>query len=288
MEQLPEAMQDNLSEVLDKYFPKITSYFSRATMPSHLMKGQMEKSHILTQAVRVSVESMTITFCHLLNCLLTTSNDLSVSECERFVGYAVFWAFGGTLEYDSRSKFVLWWKEQWPTFFPKQYNPWYVFVDADTKDFAYWPDHLPQFSGFAHSGGHLGGSSTGLPSQDEQQRLLQQDDVFVHTPESVQMNHLLGLLTDASRPVMIAGPAGCGKTALVRERVNNVSSGEVAEVLSLFIHCNRLTEASKLWDRMSTYLEWKHSNTYSPRGNKKLLCVVDDVNLSKPMRSGCM
>lgn len=70
---------------------------------------------------------------------------------------------------------------------------------------------------------------------------------------------------------------------MVKERVNAVSSGEVAEVLSLFIHCNRLTEADILWKRISNLLEWKHGKSFTPRGNKKLICVVDDLNLSRPL-----
>nr|XP_039248070.1 LOW QUALITY PROTEIN: dynein beta chain, ciliary-like [Styela clava] len=287
LDQLPEMIREVLRDLLELYLPKVVGYFSKGTMPDHLTSTQPGHSHLrLRQMVKVGVESMTITFCRLLNCLLTSSSsfDMSQDECERYVGYAVFWAFGGTLESDSRGNFALWWTEQWPNLFPKQHDPWCVFVDSDTRDFAHWSDFIPQFSGFAHSGSHL--SSTGSlnqSSQDEQQRQQQQDEVFVHTPDSGQMNHLLGMLTDAGHPVMIAGPAGCGKTALVRERVNTVSSGEVAEVLSLFIHCNRLTQAGGLWERVSNYLEWKHGITYTPRGNKKLLCVVDDLNLSKPL-----
>lgn len=91
---------------------------------------------------------------------------------------------------------------------------------------------------------------------------------------------------DAGHASMLVGPLGCGKSAIVRERVNNVSSGEVAEVLSLFVHCNRLTEAGNLWMRISEHLEWKHGVTFTPRGNKKLLCMVDDLNLSRTISSG--
>lgn len=231
---------------------------------------------------------MTVSFCRLLNCLMssTSSYDVSQNECECYVGYAAFWAFGGTLEAQCRDMFAAWWQEQWPNLFPDRYNPWNVFVDSDTRDFADWADHIPQFSGFVHGGGHPSSSSAGgQSSQDEQQRQQQQDEVFVHSPDTEQLTHILGMLTDAGYPVLIAGPPGCGKTALVRERVNTVSSGEVAEVLSLFIHCNRLIEAGGLWERISNHLEWKYGITYTPRGNKKLLCVVDDLSLSRPLES---
>ena len=54
-----------------------------------------------------------------------------------------------------------------------------------------------------------------------------------------QLLHLVGVLTDAGRPVMLVGANGCGKTAIINERIRTVCSGEVAEVLSLTVYANR-------------------------------------------------
>ena len=205
---------------------------------------------------------MTSTFCKLVDCLLPPQHDSSFAELERYIGYSAFWAFGGTLDADSRGVFGAWWCEKFPEFFGPG-DPWHQFVDVETRTLAQWEDHLPQFSGIIDSGG-----------------------VFVHTPEACQLTHLIGALMDAGNPSMLVGPLGCGKSAILRERVNNVSSGEVAEVLSLFVYCNRLTEASNLWSRVSEHLEWKHGVTYTPRGNKKLLCMIDDLNLSRILGKG--
>lgn len=32
---------------------------------------------------------------------------------------------------------------------------------------------------------------------------------------------------------------------------------------------------------MSSCLEWKHARTFVPKGNKRLTCLVDDLNLSR-------
>ncbi|KAK2150975.1 hypothetical protein LSH36_380g01070, partial [Paralvinella palmiformis] len=54
-----------------------------------------------------------------------------------------------------------------------------------------------------------------------------------------QLLHLIGLLTDYGKPVMLVGEDGCGKSAIVSERVRTVCSGEVAEVLGLTMQANR-------------------------------------------------
>lgn len=43
----------------------------------------------------------------------------------------------------------------------------------------------------------------------------------------------------------------------------------------------RFTNARLLYDRLDERLEWKHGQTYVPKGNKRLLCLVDDINLSQ-------
>ena len=130
----------------------------------------------------------------------------------------------------------------------------------------------------------------------------------------------MGLLSDSGRPVMLVGENGCGKSAIVSERVRTVCSGEVAEVLSLQLQANRyldsihdchtpceavfvrftssrdcvlwcvcirFTSSRLLYDRLDEKLEWKHGKTFIPRGNKKLLCFIDDINLAQVrMRRG--
>ena len=64
-------------------------------------------------------------------------------------------------------------------------------------------------------------------------------DAFVNTTNTQQLLHLLGLLSDYGKPVMLVGENGCGKSAIVNERIRTVCSGEVAEVLALQLQANR-------------------------------------------------
>nr|CAB3238693.1 dynein heavy chain 8, axonemal-like [Phallusia mammillata] len=261
LKNLSDVTRSFTHDVIMRYLPRLVTFFNSSTTPPHLV-GDNDVTPRLRQTVRVSTSSMTCTFCKLLDCLLPS--DSSPVERERYVAYGAFWAFGGTLEADSRELFSSWWCRIWPNSFPTALgDPWRQFVDAESRNFVRWEEHLPQFSGSA------GGSGS----------------VFVHTPDASQLMHLIGALMDAGHASMLAGPLGCGKSAIVRERVNNVSSGEVAEVLSLFVHCNRLTEAGNLWTRITEHLEWKHGVTFTPRGNKKLLCMVDDLNLARSIGS---
>ena len=46
--------------------------------------------------------------------------------------------------------------------------------------------------------------------------------VLVHTSETVRLRYFLDLLMANSRPVMLVGGAGCGKTVLVNEKLSSI------------------------------------------------------------------
>ncbi|XP_015758877.1 PREDICTED: dynein beta chain, ciliary-like [Acropora digitifera] len=122
-----------------------------------------------------------------------------------------------------------------------------------------------------------------LPGDDEVWNYY----VFPETHEflSWRISHLVGLLSDGGKPVLLVGEAGCGKTSILRHRLSQ-HGGDIGEVLSLTVFCNKFTTSKSLWREMSSCLEWKHARTFVPKGNKKLTCLVDDLNLSRVNQFG--
>lgn len=129
--------------------------------------------------------------------------------------------------------------------------------------------------------------STGVRFLKDVSRLVQ--NLFVNhlTVEFIflfcrqqRISHLVGLLSDGGKPVLLVGEAGCGKTSILRHRLKQ-HGGDIGEVLSLTVFCNKFTTSRSLWREMSSCLEWKHARTFVPKGNKRLTCLVDDLNLSR-------
>ena len=46
--------------------------------------------------------------------------------------------------------------------------------------------------------------------------------------------------------------------------------------LTVYALC-RFTNARMLFERIDQHVEWKHGHTYVPKGNKRLLCFLDDM-----------
>ena len=92
-------------------------------------------------------------------------------------------------------------------------------------------------------------------------------------------SNLVGALAEIGKPTLLIGPSGCGKSHIIKERLLNNSS-DVAEIQTLFIGSNEFITSTTLWQRIDEYLEWKHTTTYVPKGNQRLICLIDDINHS--------
>ncbi|GFO25145.1 dynein beta chain, ciliary-like, partial [Plakobranchus ocellatus] len=282
LEHRNEPDKDLLTEFCNIYLETIVNYVTSCTQPAMLSNNGKKKTfkdgmvgppligvapaEETPQYKRIishSLVNMVRTFINLLEVLVNPFNDLSDVEYERYFNYAAIWAFGGTLACEHRENFSNWWKEQFQEHidYPPEGTVFDYVVDNESHEFVNWKDLVPSYTGTPHQG---------IPQ-----------DAFVHTVQTEQLLHLLGLLTDTGKPVMLVGENGCGKTAIINERIRTVCSGEVAEVLSLTLYANRFTNARLLFDRIDERLEWKHGKTFVPKGNKRLLCLVDDVNLSQ-------
>ena len=95
------------------------------------------------------------------------------------------------------------------------------------------------------------------------------------------IGYVLSLLLEVSCPVLLVGTTGCGKTAFIRDHCKTVCSGDAAAMQFLAVNVNVSTTGDELWDQISDCLEWNSGRKYVPKGNKKLLCLIDDLHVGK-------
>ncbi|MGH0148673.1 UNVERIFIED_CONTAM: hypothetical protein FKN15_020618 [Acipenser sinensis] len=138
---------------------------------------------------------------------------------------------------------------------------WDYYIDKETWQFVRWSDSVPLYSVPC---------GQGIPSQ-----------AFVHTVESEQLVYLTSLLSAAGHPVLLLGEAGCGKSMVLNQHLQALYSGDEVEVLQLRVAMNRSTTPQKLWQSLLNEVEWHHGAVHAPLKNRKLLCLVDDLNLAQ-------
>ncbi|MGH0148390.1 UNVERIFIED_CONTAM: hypothetical protein FKN15_039512 [Acipenser sinensis] len=241
-----QSEKANLTILFDKYVPPCL---------------ELLRSTVKT-ITPIPENSMVQTLCSLLDCLLTPENVLPDSPRELYeiyFSFACIWAFGGAVYQDQlidyRAEFSQWWTKEMKTVkFPSQGTVFDYYLDPQTRKFLHWNDKVPAFV-------------------MEPEASLQA--VLVHTSETTRLRYFMDLLLERGKPVMLAGNAGVGKTALVGDRMGGLSE----EYMVSNVPLNYYTTSAVLQKVLEKPLEKKAGRNYGPPGNKKLVYFIDDLNM---------
>ena len=101
--------------------------------------------------------------------------------------------------------------------------------------------------------------------------------IFIESKEYVKYSYFMSLLSKHGNNVLLVGPKGCGKTAIVQHFLKTVDS-KSNHILSLQVCHN-----TKPWDifgPIQKFMEKKTRTEMQPIGGKNLILYLDDLDLS--------
>ncbi|XP_069916320.1 dynein axonemal heavy chain 17 isoform X4 [Oryctolagus cuniculus] len=210
------------------------------------------------------------TILYLLECLLTEKTappDSSKELYELYFVFACLWAFGGAMFQDQlvdyRVEFSRWWINEFKTIkFPSQGTVFDYYIDPDTKKFLPWTDKVPTFE-----------LDPDVPLQAS----------LVHTTETTRIRYFMDLLMEKSWPVMLVGNAGTGKSVLMGDKLDGLSTDDY---LVQAVPFNFYTTSAMLQGVLEKPLEKKSGRNYGPPGTKKLIYFIDDMNMPEVDKYG--
>uniref|UniRef100_A0A673VKH9 Dynein axonemal heavy chain 17 n=1 Tax=Suricata suricatta TaxID=37032 RepID=A0A673VKH9_SURSU len=249
-----QSEKANLMILFDKYLP---------TCLEKLRFGFKK----ITPVPEVTVIQTTL---YLLECLLTESSvppDSPKELYELYFVFACFWAFGGAMFQDQlvdyRVEFSKWWTNEFKTIkFPSQGTIFDYYIDPDTKKFLPWTEKVPSFE-----------LDPDVPLQAS----------LVHTTETTRLRYFMDLLMEKSWPVMLVGNAGTGKSVLMADKLESLSTDDY---LVQAVPFNFYTTSAMLQGILEKPLEKKSGRNYGPPGTKKLIYFIDDMNMPEVDKYG--
>lgn len=131
---------------------------------------------------------------------------------------------------------------------------------------------------------------------------------MVHTAETTRVRYFMDLLMEKRRPVMLVGNAGTGKSVMMRDKLEVLSTDEY---FVQFVPFNFYTTSAMLqgkvgpgcapWPRHSPRpcppaplaaavlekpLEKKSGRNYGPPGARRLIYFIDDMNMPEVDKYG--
>ncbi|XP_006886407.1 PREDICTED: dynein heavy chain 17, axonemal [Elephantulus edwardii] len=249
-----QSEKANLMILFDKYLPTC-----------------LDKLRVGFKKITPVPDTTTIqTILYLLECLLTEKNtppDSSKELYELYFVFACFWAFGGAMFQDQlvdyRVEFSKWWVNEFKTIkFPSQGTIFDYYIDPDTKKFLPWTDKVPAFE-----------LDPDVPLQAS----------LVHTTETIRIRFFMDLLMERSWPVMLVGNAGTGKSVLMGDKLESLSTDDYMVQAVPF---NFYTTSAMLQGVLEKPLEKKSGRNYGPPGTKKLIYFIDDMNMPEVDKYG--
>ncbi|KAL5253857.1 hypothetical protein ACHWQZ_G013584 [Mnemiopsis leidyi] len=221
------------------------------------------ESHKVEFAVRMTLESVVMTFCAIVASLVQ-AHSLETALVESLVVFAASWAYGGILQPESQIKFNDYVLKTWP--FPQTHNDSTIW-DCVLGDSCVL---LPE-SPTSPTAGLSNEVNTGIP--------------FVHTHRMKRCIHVMNMCTNVQRPVLLVGEMGVGKTLLMREKLRN---SQALEGLQVTLNCDNFTDGYVLSNRLHEHMEWKAANYYDPKNSRYLICFIDNLNMAKVEEDGQM
>ena len=238
----------NLTILFDKYVPQLQDVINR----------KFKKITPIPGICHIQI------LCSLLEALIIPSNFPSDAQKELYETYFVFaiiWSYGSALYHDGqldyRMEFSKWFMNEFKSIkFPTGANVFDVWVDPIAMEFTTWNDRVPKFE-----------LDSDLPLQA----------CLVHNTETIRIKYFLDILVELKFPVMLIGLAGCGKTLLISEKLNQLDENYlVSSVPFNFYYTSEMTQ--KIFEKS---LEKKAGKNFGPPGSKKLIYFLDDVRQIK-------
>ncbi|XP_010211142.1 PREDICTED: dynein heavy chain 17, axonemal, partial [Tinamus guttatus] len=192
-----QSEKANLMILFDKYLPTCLEK----------LKFGFKK---ITPVPEITVIQTTL---YLLECLLTPQHTPPDSPRELYELYFVFacaWAFGGAMFQDQlvdyRVEFSKWWVNEFKTIkFPSHGTIFDYYIDPETKKFMLWTEKVPKFE-----------LDPEVPLQAS----------MVHTTETMRIRYFMDLLMEKQWPVMLVGNAGTGKSVMMGDKLEALSTDD--------------------------------------------------------------
>ena len=240
--------RETIHGMFEKYMPSCLKYFSME------LQGV-----VLCNDISISVSVL-----RLLDTILTRAIVLDVAAFEVAFVFCLIWGFGSVLAIGDDG-----------TDFKKLFSDWFrakfkaVKIPSRDTIFDYWLDpRTYKFESWK--------SSPAFREIEFDSTVMNMAEVTVPTAETASVSYWLDLLVRRGCHVMLAGPAGTGKTQLVN---GLLSSLRPEQHIFTSVSMNFYTSASVLLTSLDSQLQKRTGTTYGPPGAAKMVYFVDDLNL---------
>jgi dynein heavy chain, axonemal len=203
--------------------------------------------------------NMVQSLCYILDgILLSTKIEKNKDTVERMFVFAAMWAFGGALTSEKQ------------TDYRKNFSMQFKAIAKDIK----FPDNGLVFD---YSIDFKTGECLPWSEQITDTSNAPSSSIIVPTADTTRLTYLMNLLCTNGHHVMFIGSAGTGKTILVSDYLNTLTTNEDGWTFAS-INMNFYTDSLALQQQLEQYIDKRSGKSYGPPSGR-LIYFIDDLNL---------
>ena len=222
------------------------------------------KTRYVSELIPQSNFSVVISMCSLYEQLYKDdANNLQVigkdapeghwSYVEKWFTFAMTWTVCGTADEEGRKKFDTQVREI-EAQYPPQHTIYEYCVDVQTKDWKLWEERV---------------NTSWRPVKGAPFFKM-----IVPTVDTVRNSFVVANHMKSSRPVMLVGNTGTGKTVIGEQFLESLG-----DIMTLVINFSSASTSNSTQDIIEGNMEKRSRNQYGPPGGKSMVCFVDDFNM---------
>ena len=198
---------------------------------------------------------------NLFDTLATQENGVNSADgdtygkmLEMWFAFSVVWSLGAGMDDDSRKKIDMHMREI-DQQFPSKATVYDYFIDTKNVQYLGWDTKVPQ-------------TWRPLPHQTFSQ-------MIVPTIDTVRNEFVIQTLIRGRKPVLVTGGTGTGKTCILES-----VCGKLPDTMSvLTINFSAQTSSNQVQNIIESRIEKRTTNVFAPPGGKKMVCMIDDLNM---------
>lgn len=243
-----DAEREKIHGMFERFMPDFLKFFATS------LQGVVQCNDI----------SLCISVLRLLDSILTRSIVSDDASFETAFVFCLIWGFGSLLTIsddgtDHKKNFSEWFRAKYKT------------IKIPTRDtiFDYWLD--PKSGKF-----ESWNKSPAFRTVEFDSSTMNMAEVTVPTAETASVSYWVDLLVHEGFNIMLAGPAGTGKTQLVNGMLSQLNP---ESHISITVNMNFYTSAAVLLTSLEAPLQKRTGSTFGPPGSARLVYFVDDLNL---------
>ncbi|RUS78130.1 hypothetical protein EGW08_014103, partial [Elysia chlorotica] len=260
-------------ESVGKRIPSDSKSFLMKLFETYVEDGLQFAFKKCTQAINQVDISKVTSMCMLLESIMCPKSggfdfNCELSKLTRLINqtfvFCYLWAIGGNLTDNCWDSFDVFIRHQFEENYfvlfqlPCTASLWNYFIDTEGKRMDPW-DRI------VHSFRFERGTSF--------------FKMLVPTVDTTRFGYLLERFLSVNRPVLYTGSTGVGKSVIARDLLDNIA--ERSHYVPVFINFSAQTSSNRTQEMIEGKLEKRRKNIIGAPKNKRVIILIDDLNMPK-------